>query len=98
MSFYVFILVTEKSGEESDSLLEIRQRLVEDGWAIGSWYNCNTKAGEPWGLGLTIAAGSVLSIGNIVKAIEHYKYWSEHGDDEDYQPPTWANSLSGSLF
>lgn len=95
---YAFILSVESFGEETDTLLEVIERFVEEGWALGSWYNCVTKTGEPWGLGLTILAGSVMTVSNITNTIAHYEYWSEHADDEDYKPPTGANSINGSLF
>ena len=98
MAGYLAVVITESDGEETDTVLEVLSRLLGDGWAMGSWYNCTTKGGEPYGLAATLAAGNVMTNGNIVKAIQHCKYWDKHSDDEDYNPPTWSNSLGGSLF
>ncbi|KAF4436825.1 hypothetical protein FACUT_6094 [Fusarium acutatum] len=94
---YSCVLYVEEDQEETDPLVEALQRYLEDGWALGSYFNCLTRGGQPHLRIATLAAGGVMTVSNLVAAVANVKYYSNHSEDDDYTPPSWSNSLSGSL-
>lgn len=94
---YSCVLYVEENQEETDTVAEALQRYLEDGWALGSYFNCLTRGGQPHLRIATIAAGGVMTVSNLVAAGANVIYYSNHIEDDDYTPPSWSNSLSGSL-
>ncbi|KAF5253731.1 hypothetical protein FANTH_1423 [Fusarium anthophilum] len=94
---YSCVLCVEEDQEETDTVLEALQRYLEDAWALGSYFNCLTRGGQPQLRVATLAAGGVMTVSNLVAAGAHVIYYSNHSEDDDYKPPSWSNSLSGSL-
>ena len=71
--------------------------MLADCWAIGSAYNAMTKAVEPIGLTLTIGAGLAMNVEGMILARRQLDYFTENATKEDYYPPSWSTSLSGSM-
>ncbi|KAF9767040.1 hypothetical protein IL306_000442 [Fusarium sp. DS 682] len=97
ISFYGFVLMFEMDDEDTDTVYEAIQRLLEDAWALGSYYNYVTRGGDPLVRKATLAVGGVMTIGNFIAAVAHVIYYINHKEDDTYRAPSWSNSLSGSL-
>lgn len=94
---YVIALIAEGIAGKTDGALEWTQRMLADCWAIGSAYNAMTKAVEPIGLTLTIGAGLAMNVEGMILARRQLDYFTENATKEDYYPPSWSTSLSGSM-
>ncbi|KAF4499693.1 hypothetical protein FAGAP_4144 [Fusarium agapanthi] len=95
---YGFILMAEMNGQETDTFPEAFQRLLEDAWALGSYYNCMSRGADLAVRNGTLLIGGVMTIGNTVAAGVHMAYYLDHKEDDTYRAPSWSNSLSGSLL
>ncbi|XEV01467.1 hypothetical protein FSHL1_006754 [Fusarium sambucinum] len=98
LAVYIWTLLTECVGEETDTIYEILMRILEDGWAIGGSLNCLWECTEPITLTLTISAGLVMSGANLYQANAQWEYYKAHKDDSEFEYPSWANSMTGSLW
>ncbi|KFZ23214.1 hypothetical protein V502_02305 [Pseudogymnoascus sp. VKM F-4520 (FW-2644)] len=96
---YIIILTMEgiADGKVADSALEISHSFLTSAWCIGSAYNGLTGAKEPYGLVTAIVIGVAVDVQAGYLAYDNFTYWQDHGYSQQYEPPSWSTTLSGSF-
>ena len=100
---YALVLEAESSaGGATDNAYEISNRYLADAWAMASCYNASNKGKQPVALGIAAVIALAFNVENIIMVEKQcdysLKYFDQYGWDENYSPPSFSTSLTGSLL